>query len=489
MKMLYRILLLCWCVLIPSLSALPIESKPLNNNPESWNLSWLVFTPRNSSDPSAEALVSSSDPHVKKSKITPKSIFIAPSSYSSLDNNKCPHGYRIDDNGKCIKTVTINQDDILAARLSDLFGIDDNANNKNTNFDSDYYDDEDKNENSGPLQINLPLSIDVEETDDGKKIEYVIEEKIITMRNLNPKNVVKEQPDATASATQEFTTIVPAPVTEKLISVSTDDSLATATTTVTTEIPFDDLTTTEIASSSNFDSSTVNSEIFKSETDDELTTTIIYDITTTNIPTTTPKITTTSTTTTTTTTEKPPIIVLPSSPSTVEPYKINSVEFMPKITSRKTNRNRGKSGEKRIRRPRPTSSIISPSISKNDDRVILKSQSLDLLPIPKKNRTRVMAKRRKITTTESPVTTTTTTTTTVAPVSHKPFYWLPKGWTIDETKEKPVLIRFWAEQPLPYDERARSHNSRHQRVNSKMPTDNIFREVTMPEMESLMRDN
>ncbi|KAG5675449.1 hypothetical protein PVAND_005353 [Polypedilum vanderplanki] len=451
--MLYRILLLSWCVFVTSVSTYPIESKPLNNNPESWNLSWLVFTPRNSSDPSAEALVSS-DPHIKKSKITPKSIFIAPSSYNSQDKI-CPHGYRIDDNGKCIKTVTINQDDILAARLSDLFGVDTNSNNKNTNVDSDYYDfDEDKNdgENSGPLQINLPLTIDVEEeSNDGKKIEYIIEEKVITMRNLNPKNVQAE-------ASEDFTTIVPAPITEKLIA---DDIDITTTTTMspTTEIPIEEQTTTV---------EPITTTIAIETTVFETTTTAPEIISTTTVRTTTK--------TTTTTTEKPPIIILPS----IEPYKINSVEFMPK--TRKSNRNRNKSTEKRIRRPRPQQQ----SLSIHEESSILKSQQqqqymIEPLPIPKKNRTRVNAKRRKI----PEISTTTTTESPISSSSHKPYFWLPKGWTIDEsTKEKPVLIRFWAEQP--HDERARSHHSRHQRVNSKMPTEGIFREVTVPELERLV---
>jgi hypothetical protein len=458
--MLYRILLLSWCALAAPVAAYPIESKPLNSNPESWNLSsWLVFTPRNSSDPSAEALVSS-DPHVKKSKITPKSIFIAPSNYNSQDKN-CPHGYRIDDNHKCIKTVTINQDDILAARLSDLFGVDtSSSNNKHTNVDSDYYDfDEDKNEeNSGPLQINLPLTLDIEEeTADGKKVEYIVEEKVITMRNLNPKNVRPE-------ASEDVTTIVPAPITEKL--VGDDYELLLMTT--PTEIPIDEQTTvanTDEPATTVLDTTTPES-----------TTTTTTTTTSTSAPSTT-------TTTTTTTTEKPPIIILPS----IEPYRINSVEFMPKIT-RKSNRNRSKLGEKRIRRPRPQQLV------QNGEDAVLNAQQplIEPLPIPKKNRTRVNAKRRKI------VATTTTTTSSSSTESsspspspsstHKPYFWLPKGWTIDETqKEKPVLIRFWEEQP--HDERARSHNSRHQRMNSKMPTEGIFREVTVPELEQLVGEN
>lgn len=459
--------------------ALPIESKPLNNNPESWNLSWLIFSPRNSSDPSAEALVSS-DPHVKKSKITPKSIFIAPSAYSNHDR-VCPHGYRIDDNGKCIKTVTINQDDILAARLTDLFGIDENS-DKNGNTDSDYDYDEDKNENSGPLQINLPLAIDIqEETSNGKKVEYIIEEKVINMRNFDPKN-------AKPVKAEEIKKIVPAPVSEKLFS---NDLPVTPKITTTTEIPFDDLTTTTQKVYETSTDKPVKSEIEVTTTIinesavTDLETTVTTELSTKQTSTTTQQPTTVTTTTTTerimpsTTTES--IKIVPTKP---ESFKINSVDFMPKITQRKANRNRGKNS--RTRKPKP---LIQqqPSLA-TENQVILKSHSIDQLPIPKKNRTRNGNKRRKQSTLK---TSTTSTTTTEIPVaSNKPHYWLPKGWTIDETtKEKPVLIRFWSEQPLPHEERARSHNSRHQRVNSRMPTESIFKEITAPELEGILSEN
>lgn len=89
-----------------SVSGYPVESKPLNNNPDSWNFGAenLNWEPNKENDPSASALISES--HVKKSKITPKSIFIAPSSNSGL---VCPNGFRTDDNGKCIKIVIIDQ--------------------------------------------------------------------------------------------------------------------------------------------------------------------------------------------------------------------------------------------------------------------------------------------------------------------------------------------------------------------------------------------
>lgn len=400
------------CLLILNTSALPIESKPLNNNPESWNLGWMVFTPRNASDPSAEALIGN-DPHIKKSKITPKSIFIAPN--SNVDKI-CPMGYRIDDNGKCIKTVMVNQDDILAARLADLFGGDDDDSNKATNSNSDYYDffEEDKNENNGPLQFNIPLMIDVEESSDGtKKMEFLVEEKVITMRNLPKLDPITEK--STVESTSE--------------AIFEEVSTTTENPKSTTEIPEE--TTTEMQTTS-----------------------------------TTTEASTTSSTTTTT------------RPSTVASIKFNNVDFMPKFT-RKSNRTRVKS---RPRKPKPssTTSTIAPSVITAGDLQSTQSQL-----IPKRNRLKSSPKRRRLsTTTMAP------TTSSENPVTHKPFYWLPKGWTIDETKkDKPVLIRFWADQQPQVDkkvERARSHNSRSQRMNSKMPTENIFKEVTVPELEELL---
>lgn len=446
----WRMFLLCWLMLMSLTDAYPVESKPLNNNPDTWNFGdgWLIFNPRNSADPSASALISS-DPHVKKSKITPKSIFIAPNAYN-VHPPICPHGYRVDDNGKCIKTVTINQDEILAARISELFGVDDNP-NKNSDIDSDYYDFDDESKSdkdSGPLQINLPLTIDIEEDGDGKKVEYIIEEKVIDMRNLNPKDLTTT---TTTERVDEATTTV-ASVTDSTESVSTEDP--------TTDDPS---TTTDAMMLS---SSTVESG------EDEIPSTTM--VPTTFEPTTVP----TTTTTQAPTTLKPPTSV-----------KIFSVDFMPK-SQRKTNRNgelsaRLKNSRDRDKLDRPRKQKTTAISTKSGEKLVTKLYKIDGNQTMKKNRTRGNSKRpghRKLTTTtESPETITESPVTT-----QKPFWWLPKGWSVDETREKPVLVRFWAQQPLPQDERARSHNSR-QRANSRMPSDNIFREITAPEIASVLK--
>ena len=378
-------LLFTCLLLISSSTALPVESKPLNNNPDSWNL---YFMPHDSLNPSAEALIGN-DPHIKKSKITPKSIFIAPN--KNFEHTVCPNGYRIDDYGKCIKTVTVNQEDIFISRLAELFGEDDSM-SKATISDSDYYDmfeDEKNSENAGPLQISIPLLVDVEIKDGKKKMELeVIDEKI----------TVKDLPSAEK--------IIGAPITEK-ISVE---------------------------------------NIERTTTTQEITSTSKIEETTTEVPVTT----ITESTTTTTTTQ---------APSTILPFKLTNVEYLPKFT-RKSNRTRVRT---RQRKPKPTMLTSSQSSS------------------TKKTRLRNGSKRRK--------STTTTTTTTEIPVTQKPFYWLPKGWTIDETnKEKPVLIKFWSDTKAKnhQEDRARSHGSRSQRMNSRKPSDEFFKEVSVPELEDLL---
>lgn len=470
-KMVQLSLVLYWLALMSMTDAYPVESKPLNNNPESWNFGdgWDIFNPRNDSDPSASALISSSDPHIKKSKITPKSIFIAPNAYN---DHPCPHGFRIDDNGKCIKTVTINQDEILAARISELFGIDENQ-NKNSDTDSDYYDFDDARSetDSGPLQITLPLAIDIEETIDGKKVEYVIEEKVV-MRNLDPKNLTTSTTATTTTEKHEEnengiknTTTISAAVTETTESVSTDEPTTSATTNAIIE-EISTLTQTMLPenSTSKIDEGEVTTSSLDTETER-----ISMNSTTVEPTTTTPEVTTLITTTT----------VTPR-------VKIFSVDFLPK-SQRKSNRlgqasARFKNSQDKDKLNRPRKQKTTAISTKTSEKSTTKFYKIDRNQVPKKNRTRLGSKRPGY---RKNSTTTKTEVVTEIPVTQKPFWWLPKGWSIDDTKDKPVLVRFWSKQPLQQDETARSHSSRQQRVNSRMPSENIFREITAPELVSV----
>lgn len=138
--------LLCCCSCMLALAnALPITSKPLDNNPDhlTWEAAWLA----------GDSRIGGSGGKAKK--ITPKSIFIAPQ-LNGYNGSLCPPDTKIDYNGKCIHVVNINTDDILVTKLQSILG--NGGNPPNTGGEQDYDYDYDP---SGPFQINLPLSIDL----------------------------------------------------------------------------------------------------------------------------------------------------------------------------------------------------------------------------------------------------------------------------------------------------------------------------------------
>lgn len=139
----------CTCLLgpLPTASGLPITSKPLDNNPDhlTWEAAWLSGDSRGAG------------PGGKAKKITPKSIFIAPQ-LNGFNGSLCPPDMKVDYNGKCIQVVNINPADIVLTKLQSLLGDGGGASNVGGSEDYDYeYD------TSGPFQVNLPLSIDLEE--------------------------------------------------------------------------------------------------------------------------------------------------------------------------------------------------------------------------------------------------------------------------------------------------------------------------------------
>lgn len=430
-----------WCCCVVSITdAFPVESKPLNNNPDTWNFgeSWLIFNPANVPDQSAQALIASSDGHIKAKKITPKSIFIAPNHNTSL----CPHGFRVDENGKCIKTVMINQDDILAERISELFGIDKNP-DKNSDIDSDYYDFDDDvkaDKDSGPLQINIPLTIDIEADIDGKKVQYIIEEKIVNMRNLDPNMMLIA---TTTEQIDEITTTL-APVTERLESETTTEPIISPLPTEnfegTTLITINDLLLAE----------TTTEEIRGKDNEETTEPATILQTTTLSIETT-------------------------YEPTTTMRPKLQ------RLINRLNATSRLKPAREKFDRNAKKKTTIS-SRKSNEKLNANKLYRIESDHITKKNTTRTKQPGHR----KSPTRLTTEEPLTVTSTTHKPFWWLPKGWTIDESKEKPVLVRFWAQQSLKTDERARSHKANRQRVNSRMPSESIFREITAPELESVL---
>lgn len=405
--------------------AYPIESKPLNNNPDSWNFGaekWMLSQTANYSDSLASELISS-DQHVKKSKITPKSIFIAPNALNGY--GVCPHGFRVDDNGKCLKTVTINQDEVLAARISELFGIDKNS-NQYSDFDTDYYDSDDQTKSekdSGPLQVNIPLAIKIEEKDeDGKKVEFIIEEKlVITMRNLNLKDVMT--------------------TTEKVDSTGTVLTEETTNFVATTKNP--DETTTETLST-----------ISDDEVENVFSTTLQP------------------------TTEEPSELTLITTEAFTSTTKKFTIDLFPKL-QKKSNQNAQASAkiksshnlEKIDRTRKQKTTVVSAKPNKNYAQT--KLFKIDKDRIHRKNKTRNETRQRG----------TTAKVVVDVPTTQKPFWWLPKGWSLDESKEKPVLVRFWSEQPL-NEERAQGRTQQAaRRLNSRMPNDNFLPEKAKANIE------
>lgn len=83
-------------------STLPVTSKALENNSDQliWQTAWFV------SEGERESPFVGGD-----RKITAKSIFITPN-FSNQETSHCPPGYKIDEKGKCIKLVNVNQSNL-----------------------------------------------------------------------------------------------------------------------------------------------------------------------------------------------------------------------------------------------------------------------------------------------------------------------------------------------------------------------------------------
>ncbi|XP_055529128.1 mucin-2-like [Wyeomyia smithii] len=132
--------LCCYSCLLALASGLPITSKPLDNSPDhlTWQAAWL------SGDSTAM--------RGKTKKIT-KSIFIAPQ-LNGFNGSLCPPDMKIDYNGKCIEVLNINQDQILVTKLQAVLS---NAGGVPSTGGEEEYD----YDMPGPLQVNLPLDVDI----------------------------------------------------------------------------------------------------------------------------------------------------------------------------------------------------------------------------------------------------------------------------------------------------------------------------------------
>lgn len=461
----------------------PIESKPLSNNPDTWfGDEWLIFSPRGSDDPSALPLIGHDFGTVKKSKITPKSIFIAPNTINHAHYD-CPSGYRVDNNGKCIKVVKINQDELLAARISELFKIDEKNKTPSTNnADSfaDYYDSMEDKESSGPLQINIPLTIDLDQADeDAKRVEYVVENKITSPETPVYSFSTSEPKQTTlADITTPQTLATELPTTTELLTTYTEETITSTFVPVSEEPQTETTTSFEYSTStpSPFTDTTIVPTSQSSFTEMK------------NEQTSSPLEASTSTVGTSVTT-----IRTPSS------TKLFSVDFLPKpfrksslrqhtISSRMKNYRDQLDKKSQLNQPDKLTMNRTNQVEYNafqnkrlTDLNSTLTRSYLKKPSTSVSQPNAMISRENFVPADGEIITTTTA---------KPFWWLPNGWRVSESKDKPTLVRFWSQQPLIMDERARSRSHMpSQRLNSRMPTGSIFHEMTLSEMDKISKTN
>lgn len=87
-----------------------------------------------------------------------------------------------------------------------------------------------------------------------------------------------------------------------------------------------------------------------------------------------------------------------------------------------------------------------------------------------------------------------------------PFWWLPSGWEVDQTGQKPMLLRFWSRMPLVRDQSLTTtslstNNNSHRwrpssgstasssvspRGNSKSPSENFYKEVSSQDVYKVL---
>lgn len=103
-------------LLLTQSESLPVTSKALDSNSDQliWS-AWFSSRQHNEEEKS---------PYTGESrKITAKSIFITPNFNQNVSH--CPPGFKIDDNGKCIKVVNINQGKMKPCKLIPLIPYND----------------------------------------------------------------------------------------------------------------------------------------------------------------------------------------------------------------------------------------------------------------------------------------------------------------------------------------------------------------------------
>lgn len=121
-------------------------SRPLNErSPELTWQAWILVDDQNQNQ---NARHSSPDGMLRR-RITPKSVFIAPT-FSPDSLPPCASGYSSDQMGRCIKIIELNK------TIHEEFILELLKNKFSTDYD-DYEDEETEKPANGPLQVNIPL--------------------------------------------------------------------------------------------------------------------------------------------------------------------------------------------------------------------------------------------------------------------------------------------------------------------------------------------
>lgn len=132
---------------VPQSSSTPSDKKKSPNigtlNNFKWK-AWLLV------DTEIDPHELDADSSTQSRRITPKSVFVAP----KIELSNCSEGYYADNMGRCVKNVNVNEDAhriFLLERLNAQYAL--KPGDKN------------KNQSNGPLQLNIPLTSNLEDRD------------------------------------------------------------------------------------------------------------------------------------------------------------------------------------------------------------------------------------------------------------------------------------------------------------------------------------
>ncbi|XP_063709647.1 protein folded gastrulation [Culicoides brevitarsis] len=83
------------------------------------------------------------------------------------------------------------------------------------------------------------------------------------------------------------------------------------------------------------------------------------------------------------------------------------------------------------------------------------------------------------------------TTSAASPTTKPPFWWLPPGWQVDQTGQKPTLLRFWERMPLVRDPSMmqRSSSRSQRRENSRSPSENLYQEISAQDIYKVLQNS